>query len=366
VLQGAHGPFFFLGVFIFHLPNSLKMKVLRIFLFISFCWSLAACVDNDDNNPPGGEEKNYTSGILVVNEGPFGGTGTITWHDPSTGTTVQDIFGKANNGAKLGQFVNSLALHKGLMYICVTDANKVYVVEPATFEYIDTLEGLVKPRFFLPIDDRFALVSQWGADGYGNKIVKVDLNTRRIVQEITCGTGPDFMVEQDGSIYVANSGGFGTDSTLTVLNKSTLAVTSTINLGAKNPGKIVATGTKIFALCKGSFLDATPAGAIWSANNSVALAPYASDMVNATGSDKSYYSVSNSLWSYAGDGTQPTKLFDTPGYGLTLNSNGTSIFSTDPKDFTKDGEVLELNLTTGAVIKSFPAGIAPSKIYVAQ
>ncbi|MEZ4893980.1 MAG: hypothetical protein R2778_13315 [Saprospiraceae bacterium] len=34
--------------------------------------------------------------VFLVNEGQFGSTGTITWYDPASGETVQDVYGAEN------------------------------------------------------------------------------------------------------------------------------------------------------------------------------------------------------------------------------------------------------------------------------
>src|SRR5262245_42940358 len=121
------------------LPFSLFFSVLLFFL---------SC--KDDDNCCSTPTHDYSKGIFVVNEGPFGGTGTITWHNPATGETVQNVFEKENGSATLGQFVQSLSFCNGKGYIVVNGANKVVVVNAATFEFLDTIGGLELPRFFQP------------------------------------------------------------------------------------------------------------------------------------------------------------------------------------------------------------------------
>ncbi len=93
---------------------------------ISACGEKELCCDNP--------QPDYPKGIFVVNEGPFGGTGTISWHNPDTGETQDSLFEKANNGAVLGQFVQSLTFFNGKAYIVVNGANRVVVVDAKTFQ----------------------------------------------------------------------------------------------------------------------------------------------------------------------------------------------------------------------------------------
>ena len=91
------------------------MKVTQLYtLLLTALWLFSSCNTTttcEDCPLPNGD---YSSGIFVVNEGPFGGTGTISWYNPATGEVQDSIFEKANNGAKLGQFVQSLTFHNGM------------------------------------------------------------------------------------------------------------------------------------------------------------------------------------------------------------------------------------------------------------
>ena len=194
------------------------MKVKQFsMLFLAGLFWLVSCKKDDMPATTG----HYTEGVFVVNEGPFGGTGAITWHNPETGETVQDVFGQANNGAVLGAFVQSLTLHNGKAYIVVNGANKIVVVDAVTFVLESVIEGFELPRFFFPLDNERALVSQWGADGLTGSIAAIDLTTKQIISTAPAGKGPEkFFKTSAGAVLVANSGGFGTDSTCSIISIS--------------------------------------------------------------------------------------------------------------------------------------------------
>ncbi|MGI9158557.1 MAG: YncE family protein, partial [Saprospiraceae bacterium] len=226
---------------------------------------LIACGDNlHQTAAPDDESGRYNTGVFIVNEGPFNGTGAITWHNPASGETVQDLFGLENGGAALGQFVQSLCLHEGKAYIVVNGANKVVVVDAATFKYEGEITGLALPRFFLPIDENTAYVSQWGADGLTGSLARVDLNTLQVTQTIPTGAGPEKMLRRGDLILVANSGGFGVDSTVSVVNMP-LGVEQSREVvqNGRNPGALLSDvfdGGRTFALSRGYFLDPAPGG----------------------------------------------------------------------------------------------------------
>ncbi|MBK9337502.1 MAG: hypothetical protein IPM98_13405 [Lewinellaceae bacterium] len=344
------------------------MKVKHIFLLL-LCGFLSLASCKKDDEPAGAG--NYTSGLFVVNEGPFGGTGSITWHNPETGETVQDVFARANGGAVPGQFVQSLTLHQGKGYLVVNGANKVYVVDAVTFKFIDTIGGLALPRFLLPLDNNLALISQWGADGLTGSVLKVDLNTLEIVQTIPVGKGPEKMIRQgDGLVAVANSGGFGVDSTVSILNLGNTAELSRLVAPGKNPGSLAVApfavgplGPYTIAHCRGSFLDAAPAGWVGApmaiAGISHAIPAYGDDLVAAPDGQTLFFAAGGKI--YALDKNGLSARFDQTAYGLGCDPATGYLYCTDAKDFNSAGEVV-IYKPDGERVGAFPAGVAPGEV----
>lgn len=350
------------------------MKVKHLFptLLVLFYSSVffIACGDGvkvSDEPNPGGK---YTHGVFVVNEGPFNGSGSISWHNPATGETVEDVFARENGGALLGQFVQSLAFHNGLAYIVVNSANRVYVVDAETFVFVDSIGGLALPRYFLPLDDRFALISQWGADGLSGSVAKVDLSTNEILKTIPLGAGAEKMLRLDqNTVLVANSGGFGVDSTVSVLNLVSETETARYKLPGKNPGGFAKgsfdAAQQPYALCKASFLDASPKG--WVGPNKggggFVTVPYADDLTASPNGDQLYFAGGNAVYKVDAGGV--SKLFDQAVYGLYCDPATGYLYCGDAKDFSAAGQVV-VRKPNGETLFSFPVGVAPGEIVVLQ
>lgn len=343
------------------------MKVKLLFLLISIgLFGLHSC--KEDQVPPAGTG-NYTSGVFVVNEGPFGGTGSISWHNPETGETVQDIFSKANGGAVLGEFVQSLTLHQGKGYIVVNGANKVYVVDAVTFKFIDTIGGLELPRFLLPIENDMALISQWGANGLTGSVAKVDLQTLEVVQTVLTGKGPDKMIRLgNGFVVVPNSGGFGIDSTVSVLNPDGSDEFERIVLPGKNPGTAAIAGfgplaTTTFIHCRGSFLEPNPMGWVGAledaANWSNPVPAYGDDLTASPDRNTLYFTGGDKIYKLEVGGI--SAWLDQTAYGLGCDPVSGNIYCADPKDYNSSGEVVVYN-PAGQRIGAFPVGIVPGEI----
>lgn len=346
------------------------MKVNPLFLFLVFFSGafFFQCKDADCCLPPPAGD--YSKGIFVVNEGPFGGTGTITWHNPETGETIQDIYGKANNGAALGQFVQSLAFYNDKGYIVVNGANKIVVVDASTFQYLDTIGGLALPRFFQPSlnNPNVAYVSQWGADGLSGSLAVVDLNSNSVVKTIPTGSGPEKMLALNSDVlFVANSGGYGVDSTVALVSMFVDQVQNKFTMGDKNPATLARFGAGgVFALCKGYYSDANSAGWLGDFGPSTVGIPvdkYADDLVASPDGSALYFLGGGAIWTYKNNNV--SKLIDQPAYGLACHPATGDLYCADARDFNSAGEVV-IYKPDGTKTGAFPTGIAPGEIVIAE
>lgn len=343
------------------------MKVRQFFLyFLAVNLLFTACGEKEDccANPP----NSFKTGIYVVNEGPFGGTGTISWYNPETGEVQDSLYEKANNGAELGQFVQSLTFHDGKGYIVVNGANRVVVVNAETFVYLDTIGGLALPRYFLPIDNQTALVSQWGFDGLTGSVAKVNLTTQQVVKTIPTGKGPDKMLRNGNQVWVANSGGYGVDASITEISLSNdQAQTQAIPSG-KNPSTLALYSQKLYYLCKGYFLDNNPVGWLDFIGNTtpgLEVPAYSDDLV-VDSDDGNFYFIGGGqvYWSNAVNFQNSLSvLFAQPAYGLGFDADLNLLYCADAKDFSSPGEVV-IYRTDGTRVGSFRAGIAPGEVLI--
>lgn len=344
--------------------------ILSCFFLSVFSW--VACGDQKDCCLPPPSDQDYSKGIFVVNEGPFGGTGTISWYNPDTGEVRDSIYEKSNNGANLGQFVQSLTFYNGKGYIVVNGANRVVVVNAATFEYLDTIGTLQQPRYFLPVSPNAAYVSQWGADGLTGSVAKVNLNTLEVEKNIPTGKGPEKMVLANNKVYVANSGGYGLDSSITEIKiADDLAQTSTVPAG-KNPASLLwyekGQNSKLFYLCKGYFLDTNPEGRLnYLSNNGFGIATpaFADDLVFDPATELTYFYGQNQVYKMAQNGSDFSfeYLFGGSIYTLALDADSGLFYCGDAKDFTSNGEIFVRRLD-GSNLTQFRAGVAPGEIVI--
>ena len=205
-------------------------------------------IDTPENTSGTGGAK-YDNGLFISNEGSFGaGNGSISFYNSLSKTVKNNIF-SIENSRPLGDVVQSITKVGDKAYICVNGSNKIEVVYANTFKEISTITtGISSPRYMVS-NGTMGYVSNWGN---GGELAMIDLQTNTYTGAITVGSGPEKMAVSNGNLYVANSGGFGLDSTISVINTTTNTVITTINLNAYNPSAIVnGTGNTIWVLAKG-------------------------------------------------------------------------------------------------------------------
>ena len=241
------------------------MKNFRTVFLITFLSLVIVSCKKDNDDAPTPE---ITNGVFIVNEGSFGsGNSSISYMSLATGVMTNDLFQNVN-GFPLGDVAQSMTLHNGLAYVIVNNSQKVEVLNKTDFTSIATISGLQGPRYLVAKGNK-GYVSDW----FANEVVVIDLLTNNITKHIPVGNGPEQMAIVGDVLFVTNVGGFGNDSTVSVINLLTETNVGTIEVGV-NPNSVqLDANGKLWVLCGGStgpdFTGGTAddiAGELWKIN----------------------------------------------------------------------------------------------------
>jgi YVTN family beta-propeller protein len=344
-----------------------SLKTTLILMALAVVFISTSCTKDDPDSKKGA----FSNGIFIVNEGPFQtGTGTITYYNPDSNFSKQDIF-ELVNGRPLGNIVQSMTIYNGKGYIVVNNAGKVEVVDVATFNLEATITDLVNPNQFLVIDETKAYVSDWSGH-----VAVVDLNTNKINKKIPAGTGPDAMLKSGNYVYVANTGGFSVDSTVTVIDFITDKVVKTIKVG-QVPTGIVADGTgSVWVMCKGIGFAGYPAagdtpGSLIRINQETLTVDFTYKFSSTDdhpeklviNKQKSvlYFLYNNGIYRFniVLNNSIPERLFSRYFYSIGYENKTGYLYASDVKDYSSNGTVLRLKAEDGSVVDSIQAGIIP-------
>lgn len=347
-----------------------KLLITALALTVAF---VSCKKDNPEPEPPASPSASaYDNGVFITNEGPFGsGTGTISFYGRSNGAVTQDIF-EAINTYPLGNVVQSMAVHNGKGYIVVNNAGKVEVVDAGTFASSGVISGLTSPRYFLGIDNNKGYISEWGTTTGAVKVV--DLTTKTVTATVNTGAGAEGMVKVGNKVYVACSGGFGNDSVVTVIDATTNAVLSSIDVGP-NPKSIqVDANGKVWVLCSGqwnmSFTMLEKPGSLVRIDPATDLVElslmftsvYSQPFNLVTNNAKTflYYTYDGKVYSHAQTAIalSSSATISRNFYALGIDPTNDYFYGSDAGNFSSNGKVLRYN-TAGTVVDSFSVGIIP-------
>jgi YVTN family beta-propeller protein len=220
---------------------NLIKHVLPVAIFTVFL----SCEKSDSKAKPEG----YSQGVYIVNEGSFqASNGSISYFDPSRNLIFNGIF-EAANGRPLGDVVQSIAVANDTAgYIVVNGSGKIEIVRLKDFKTIAPPIPVIYPRYFMQVSKTKGYLTAGSMQGW---IYIVNLKEQLVVDSLQVGYGPETMVKLNDQVYVANSGGWGLDSTVSVVNSTTDEVTRKIQVGKVPLDLAFDSGTNLWVYCKG-------------------------------------------------------------------------------------------------------------------
>jgi hypothetical protein len=349
--------------------------IFRLMIIAIAVQIISGCDKDDDNNNPGSPVS--ATGAFVVNEGAYGGgNSSVSFLDFSTGIMHNGLFAQSN-GFPLGDVAQSMIIEGNTGYIVVNNSQKVEVVNLDDLSVKATITGFQGPRY-MAIAGGKGFVSDW----FSNKVCVVNLVSNTIVKQIPAGNGPDQLLFAGNRLFVCNIGGWGTDSTVTVIDPVNGSVITTLTVGI-NPNSIVADKNgKIWILCGGStgpdFTGGTPddiAGTLVridptsvTIEKNIPIPAFLHPLkltINGAG-DRLWYLLGSD--GYYGQVTrmniadtlfQTNPLINRMFYGLGVDPESGIVYCGHAPSFSQNGYLIRF-LASGTPLDSMEAGIAPN------
>jgi len=323
----------------------------------------------------GGTPFNFSSGALLVNEGPFQGSGSISHYDLSTNSVSKLIYTKANCDVPPGLFIQSVAVNDNEGYIIANGSGEVQVVNLSSFEHKKTI-SLSYPRYMAFLDDKGYITN---GTNIGNVFI-LDANNN-IIDSVPVAEGPDQIIASNGKILVGSKG-YWDDSSFTTIADSTVTIINTSDLSTKElltwskPSDFVEDKNgKVWVSCSGNGQydygkDSPPAfvkidvinelveDTIIVGDEGVSISKIA---INPE-KDIIYYYKSDGVYRLGinGEYQNDNVFIPTTGlYGIEVDPESGDIFVFDAVDYTSAGKVRRYD-SSGNEIVSVEVGVAPN------
>jgi hypothetical protein len=333
--------------------------------------ALLSCKKDTIVVPPGGGG-NFTNGVLISNEGPFlTGTGTLSYYVPATGAVTQDVFETAN-GQPIGNILNSMVRHNGLIYLVVNNSGLVWAIDQNTLKQRFVLTGFQFPSHAVGFNNTL-FVSDFGR----NKVYVVSTPSQTILDSIAVPSGPGAMLIHNNQLLVAHPGGFGTNNVITVINPLNFSIQDTLTVHDSPNSMVRDANGDVWVLCGGlkdwgnpanntagklMRLDGTTLSVVESFDFSTPAQAPGKLSINAGGTQ--LYCLTEG---YGGDvlalpipvaGIPTTAFASGAFYGLGVHPNG-EVYASKAYGFTGNGAAFRFDIN-GNELDSIPVGIAPN------
>ncbi|MDH5475777.1 MAG: hypothetical protein OEX22_08825, partial [Cyclobacteriaceae bacterium] len=295
-----------------------------------------------------------------------------SYFNQSTTIVETNVFSKVNNGAILGDIVQSVTVNNDVAYVIVNNSNKVEVINAHTLESITSFDAAL-PRY-MTIANGKGYLTEWGADFATPRVKVIDLSNHTVQSEIIVESGAEQIVTAKGKVYVANSW----SNTISVIDPSTdqvitniatnfwgisgLSVDKDENVWGVYAGSTNWTVTPSVANNDGAIVKVNTIDDAVTSSTSVGLNVSSKVAMNSTG-DKLLYMAGNSVYGFStADMTSVEIINESTAihfYGIGVDPATDIIYTGDDKGFQGNGVVFRYNLD-GTAIDSFDVGRGPN------
>lgn len=346
-------------------------------LLLNLVFLFSSCSTSDDDIiVPGKEEKMYTNGLFVLNEGNFGsGNASISFFDPEQEEMVHQVYKKENEAELLGDVGQSMETYENYIFIVLNASNKIVVVDRQTFQKVTVLESQLQNPRDVSFADGKAFVTNWG-DLYvpdDDYIAVYNVTDFSFIKAIPVEEGPEQLISGNGFVIASHQGGYGMNTIISLLDPASLEVIKTLDVGDR-PKTMAFLGEQLWVLSEGrpAWTEAETPGRL-SQVNLVSLEveqqfvfPSTSDHPShlTENNGKLFYTLEKGLYVFE-PGTSalaqiPLFEMDEVDVLYGLGMQGSSVFAASASpDFSSNGKVLQYDLS-GELLKNLEAGINPN------
>jgi YVTN family beta-propeller protein len=212
--------------------------------------SVMFMVSCEPNNDSPEVKVDAVSGVFITNEGSFQkNNGSVSYYNLATENIIVDPF-QITNGVSAGDVVQSFAVVNDSLGLVVANySNAVKLVNLSDFKLKGTCP-ITYPRYALQVAPNKVYVTQ---GSFAGKVMVLNTSTMKVEDSIAVKNGPEHLVKSGNYVFVANSGGWGQDSVVSVIDLTTNKVTKNIVAGQNPIDLTVDADGNIWVLCEGSY-----------------------------------------------------------------------------------------------------------------
>ncbi len=312
-------------------------------------------------------------GLFITNEGNFQyGNASLSYYNPTTKDIQNEVFYRAN-AMKLGDVAQSMIIRDNVGWIVVNNSHVVFAIDLTTFKEIGRITNLTSPRYIHFLSDEKAYITQI----WDNRIFIVNPKRYEVTGYIECPnmtteSGSTEQMVQYGKYVYVNCWSY--QNRILKIDTETDKVVDELVVGIQPTSLVMDCNNKLWTITDGGY-EGSPYGyeapSLYRIDAETftiekqfkfKLGDWPSEVqLNGTG-DKLYW-LNDDVWEMSVfDEHLPVKPFlayaETLYYGLTINPHNGDVYVADAIDYQQQGKVYRYSKER-ELIDEFYVGIIP-------
>ena len=312
-------------------------------------------------------------GLFITNEGNFQyGNATLSYYDPETKHIENEIFYRAN-AMKLGDVAQSMVIHNNVGWIVVNNSHVIFAIDLETFKERGRITNLTSPRYIHFLSDEKAYVTQI----WDNRIFIINPQRYEITGYIECPgmtmeTGSTEQMVQYGKYVYVNCWSY--QNRILKIDTETDRVVDELTVGIQPTSLVLDKNNKMWTITDGGYKNSPygyEAPALYCIDAETftiekefrfGLGDKASELQLNKEKDMLYW-LNDDVWAMSVDAERlPLRPFlDSKGtiyYGLTVNPHNGDVYVADAVDYQQQGKIYRYT-KDGDWVDEFYVGIIP-------
>ena len=313
------------------------------------------------------------TGLFITNEGMFQyGNATLSYYDPETKSVENEVFYRAN-AMKLGDVAQSMTIRDGVGWIVVNNSHVIFAIDINTFKEVGRITNLASPRYIHFVSDEKAYVTQI----WDNRIFIVNPKRYEITGYIECPnmameSGSTEQMVQYGKYVFVNCWSY--QNRILKIDTETDRVVDELVVGIQPTSLVMDKNYKLWTITDGGY-EGSPYGyeapslyridaAKFEIEKQFRFKPGDSPSeVQINGEGDKLFWINNDIWSMDVEADRvPVRPFlkyrDTKYYGLTVNPRNGDVYVADAIDYQQQGVIFRYT-ADGEPVDEFYVGVTP-------
>lgn len=314
-----------------------------------------------------------SSGLFITNEGNFQfGNASLSFYDTEKRTVENEVFYRAN-AMKLGDVAQSMTIRDGKGWIVVNNSHAIFAINIDTFKEVGRITNLPSPRYIHFVSDEKAYVTQL----WDNRIFIVNPRRYEVVGYIECPnmsmeSGSTEQMVQYGKYLYVNCWSY--QNRILKIDTESDRVVDELVVGVQPTSIVLDKNDKLWCVTDGGF-DGSPYGYEPPALVRIDAESFTIERkfefaigdspseVQIDGEGKNIYWINDDVWVMSVDAERlPVRPFveysGTIYYGLTISPHNGDVYIADAIDYQQPGKIYRYS-AQGELIDEFYVGVIP-------